>query len=1102
MTATLKNTAAGTLGISNIAVTGSAAADFAVSSDCPLNPDTLAPGEGCKLSVTFTPSAPGLRAATLKVSESEQSHAAAIALTGTGVTPADSSANFADSAGAIVPGKTKAPVTDVDNEGLDPRAPPANKEAARGRPQTAIGGPGNGLVPLIVTPPQTTDLGNGLTGILLTPANPTIVAGTTEQFTATGYYADGTTQNLTMSVVWTSSAPGVASISNSGLATSNSGGSATITATLATAVPLASIGEGTSGLPIVSASSAALSSSTSLTVTGIVSLSANSLSFAGQNVGTLSAARGVTLINRTGTALSFSTIQLAGANSGDFGISGNSCTSPLAPMSSCSVNVTFDPAAPLGRSAFLIFTDSGGNLPGAQQTVALSGMGIGPLAGVSPVGGINFNTQNVFTNDGPTAVTLSNLGNAPLAIANFAITGANSGDFNISSTTCLSSLAASASCNFYVSFTPTAPFGRAASLVVTDNSGNISNSQQSVALSGVGLGPLAAVSPAPPTALDFSTEIVGVTGSVQAASLLNSGNAALSVDSVAITGANAGDFSILLDDCAAGVPASSECTAYLTFTPQGSGTRTATLTFGDNANPGQQSVTLTGTGVVVNGTASVTTTPLTFTALLLNDSTIPQTVTITDTGKGPLSIASIAVTSGSSVFSQYNDCGASLYSGSSCTVYVTFTPTSGGSSTGTLAITDNSAGIAGTQQTVSLTGLTNAVQVNIDLGPDGNLPNGIYMTVTVCEPGGSNCLAVPNVLVDTGSTGLRVLASQLEGLALPSISNASGEPLYECAEFGSLTYTWGPVQLATVQLTGETASQVPASEGGTTNSGVPIQVILDGQQAPANTPCASVGGAAENSQETLNANGILGIGSAPQDCTVAGSNECATPEGVDQVSPYPYLFCDATCETTPVPLQYQVWNPVAAFSSSDTNGVLLDLPGVALSGAPNLYGTLTFGNNTQANNSIPDTATVYELDGQGQFPTVTFDNVDYTDAGFLDSGSNAYYVSDPATLTAATGIATSVCADNSFYCPASPLGLSVTLIGSSGTSGIATLYINNADSLLSECAGCIAFDSLAAPSGASPASDFWDLGLPFFFGKQVFVGIAGGPAYPNGYWAF
>jgi len=75
-----------------------------------------------------------------------------------------------------------------------------------------------------------------LTSIAVTPTNPSIPNGTGEAFTATGTYSDGTTQDLTAAVSWSSSAPSTATISNAsgsnGVATSANQGSATITATL------------------------------------------------------------------------------------------------------------------------------------------------------------------------------------------------------------------------------------------------------------------------------------------------------------------------------------------------------------------------------------------------------------------------------------------------------------------------------------------------------------------------------------------------------------------------------------------------------------------------------------------------------------------------------------------------------------------------------------------------------------------------------------------------------------------------------------------------------------------------------------------------------
>jgi 6-phosphogluconolactonase (cycloisomerase 2 family) len=70
-----------------------------------------------------------------------------------------------------------------------------------------------------------------LQSIAVTPADPTINAGSTKQFTATGTFTDGTTQNLTNTVAWKSGTASVASITATGLATGISGGTSNISAT-------------------------------------------------------------------------------------------------------------------------------------------------------------------------------------------------------------------------------------------------------------------------------------------------------------------------------------------------------------------------------------------------------------------------------------------------------------------------------------------------------------------------------------------------------------------------------------------------------------------------------------------------------------------------------------------------------------------------------------------------------------------------------------------------------------------------------------------------------------------------------------------------------
>jgi uncharacterized protein YjdB len=66
----------------------------------------------------------------------------------------------------------------------------------------------------------------------VTPPNPSIAAGQTRQFAASGAYSDGTSQDLTAIVAWTSGTPGTASITAGGLATALAAGTSTISAQL------------------------------------------------------------------------------------------------------------------------------------------------------------------------------------------------------------------------------------------------------------------------------------------------------------------------------------------------------------------------------------------------------------------------------------------------------------------------------------------------------------------------------------------------------------------------------------------------------------------------------------------------------------------------------------------------------------------------------------------------------------------------------------------------------------------------------------------------------------------------------------------------------
>ncbi|MGA3328238.1 MAG: kelch repeat-containing protein, partial [Terriglobia bacterium] len=277
ISATLKNPQAVPLNISSIAISsGTAPADYVAGGNCPVSPSTLGPGETCTITVTFTPSAQGMRTATLTVTDDGHTSPATVSLRGVGVAPVEGTPGSSN-IGAVAVGYTGATssgtLTNNENGAPTSSGMAPTKDLARGRPgapklpSRVSGGPS-------VVAPGGVSSPSGLVSIIVTPANPSIAAGNTLQFTATGTYSNGSTQNLTASVAWSSSAPGVATITAAGLASGVSAGSPTIIATLETATaPPTRLSEGqatgvtTGAPPIVSPTTSGISGSTTLTVT-------------------------------------------------------------------------------------------------------------------------------------------------------------------------------------------------------------------------------------------------------------------------------------------------------------------------------------------------------------------------------------------------------------------------------------------------------------------------------------------------------------------------------------------------------------------------------------------------------------------------------------------------------------------------------------------------------------------------------------------------------------------------------------------------------------------------------------------------------------------
>jgi len=422
--------------------------------------------------------------------------------------------------------------------------------------------------------------------------------------------------------------------------------------------------------------------------TAAASLSPASLSLGKQAVNTKSGTLTATLTNGGNAALSLSSIALTGANPGDFAQT-NTCGTSVAAGASCSISVTFDPTASGSRSASVSFTD---NANGSPQSLGLSGTGTLATVSLSPTS-LSFGNQSVNTTSGVLSATLTNGGNAALSLSSIALTGANPGDF-AQTNTCGTSVAAGASCSISVTFDPTATGSRSASVSLYDNA---NGSPQSLGLSGTGTSATVSLSP---TSLAFGNQSVNAPSGVLSATLTNGGNAALNLSSIALTGANPGDFA-QTNTCGTSVAAGASCSISVTFDPTATGSRSASVSFTDNANGSPQSLGLSGTGT--SATVSLSPSSLSFANQPISETSSTQVVTLTNGGNTALSISSLTITGTNAAdFAEVADtCGSSVAAGANCSIGVAFTPSKSNSETASLAIADNA---TGSPQTVSLSG--------------------------------------------------------------------------------------------------------------------------------------------------------------------------------------------------------------------------------------------------------------------------------------------------------------------------------------------------------------------------------------------------------------
>lgn len=628
LTARIENFGTASLTIPSVGINGADAGDFLLGGNSCGSP--MSPGGSCAVGVAFKPRSAGVRSATLHIVDNTGSPHA-MALSGTGTAPAVVLDPKSLAFPAQLPGTTSSPsdvtVTNSGDAPLNVSSVSINGEnpsdfLVSGSTCGFTVGAGNACTISVAFRPSSSSLGTRsgnltisdnaagsphvvlMTGIatgpvvVLSPASvdfgAQVVGATSDQILTISNTGDHWLTVTSMSLDGVN--PGDFRIS-ADACTAPAGGQCVVSVVFG---PTAA-GLRTAAL-VITHNAANNPHVVPLTGEGLappapaVALTPTSLSFGDQMVG-VSTHRTVT-VNNTGNApLNISRVDVAGMNPNDFPLKENACPAQVPAGANCAFTVAFGPTESGVRSATLVITDDAVDSP---QSVALSGTGVilpKPLVSLTPTG-LSFGDQAIGTMSGSQTVTVKNYGYETLNINSINIAGTSFGDFALTGpgNNCGPSLPAGAWCNISVAFKPTAA-GELRAVVEIDHDADVGD--RFVQLSGTGVAPPApAVGVAPPS-LSFGDQTVGSTSGSQTVTVTNTSNATLSISSVSLEGASAGDYVLISSTCGSAVPAAANCAITVAFRPTTVGARNASLVVADDAAGSAHAVPLTGTGVAV-----------------------------------------------------------------------------------------------------------------------------------------------------------------------------------------------------------------------------------------------------------------------------------------------------------------------------------------------------------------------------------------------------------------------------------------------------------------------------------------------------------------------
>ena len=391
-----------------------------------------------------------------------------------------------------------------------------------------------------------------------------------------------------------------------GSAVTGSDGTATLPNQLLTGIAAGSYPDGVAASFAGDTDHDPSSGSNTLTVLTPATLSPSPTSwdFGDQRVGTTSGARTFTITNTGDETLTITNASLGDPSPDEFVESGDNCSGAnLAANETCTVDVAFKPSGTGATTASLDITS---NAPSSIDHLALSGTGVESALSSSP-GSRAFGNQRVGTTSASQTFTITNVGTDTLRIVSAGLAGGDAGQYVESNDHCSGQqIAVNGTCTVDVAFRPTSTGDHDnASLDITSDA---PSSVDHLGLSGTGLQPAVSSSPG---SQDFGNQRVGTQSEAQTFTITNTGTDTLNISSLALAGADAGQYVKSNDHCDnQAIAPNNACTVDVAFKPTSTGAHdSASLDITSDAASSAHHLPLQGTGTLTPPTASLLTPP-------------------------------------------------------------------------------------------------------------------------------------------------------------------------------------------------------------------------------------------------------------------------------------------------------------------------------------------------------------------------------------------------------------------------------------------------------------------------------------------------------------